>query len=228
MKTGIVAPSQSELAPFLKHCESISRTVRSGFEFFLARLKDKELVCVICGICKTNAACATQALIDGFGVERVFLTGVCGAISSSLKINDTIVCTTVEHHDMEPTILTQGEPRFPSSAFECDKTLLGAVQRAELAGLPYGVKLFYGKEVTGERFVDQKGREEIIAAHSPLGVDMETAAVAQVCALNSVPFLALRTVTDTPEQSGLEVFGQNLASASEICALTLYETLKQL
>ena len=39
---------------------------------------------------------------------------------------------------------------------------------------------------------------------------------------------AVRTVTDTPFESGLEVFGKNLASASEICALALYETLKQL
>ena len=33
---------------------------------------------------------------------------------------------------------------------------------------------------------------------------------------------------DHPFESGLEVFGKNLASASEICALALYETLKQL
>ena len=196
----------------MKRCENVEATKRSGFEFFTATLFDKELVCVICGICKTNAACATQALLDGFDVSRVFLLGVCGAISPSLKIKDTIVCTSVAHHDVEQSILTQNEPRFASAAFECDKTLLNAVQRAELNGLPYGVKLVYGKEVTGESFVDREGREQIVAAHSPLGV----------------PFLALRTVTDTPFESGLEVFGKNLASASEICALALYETLKQL
>ena len=178
MKTGIVAPSRQELEPFLKRCENVEATKRSGFEFFTATLFDKELVCVICGICKTNAACATQALLDGFDVSRVFLLGVCGAISPSLKIKDTIVCTSVAHHDVEQSILTQNEPRFASAAFECDKTLLNAVQRAELNGLPYGVKLVYGK--------------------------------------------------DTPFESGLEVFGKNLASASEICALALYETLKQL
>ena len=110
--------------------------------------------------------------------------------------------------------MTQNEPRFASAAFECDKTLLNAVQRAELNGLPYGVKLVYGKEVTGESFVDREGREQIVAAHSPLGVDMETAAAAQVCALNRVPFLALRTVTDTPFESGLEVFGKNKQALS--------------
>ena len=95
MKTGIVAPSRQELEPFLKRCENVEATKRSGFEFFTATLFDKELVCVICGICKTNAACATQALLDGFDVSRVFLLGVCGAISPSLKIKDTIVCTSV-------------------------------------------------------------------------------------------------------------------------------------
>ena len=70
MKTGIVAPSRQELEPFLKRCENVEATKRSGFEFFTATLFDKELVCVICGICKTNAACATQALLDGFDVSR--------------------------------------------------------------------------------------------------------------------------------------------------------------
>ena len=116
----------------MKRCENVEATKRSGFEFFTATLFDKELVCVISGICKTNAACATQALLDGFDVSRVFLLGVCGAISPSLKIKDTIVCTSVAHHDVEQSILTQNEPRFASAAFECDKTLLNAVQRAEL------------------------------------------------------------------------------------------------
>lgn len=47
----------------MKRCENVEATKRSGFEFFTATLFDKELVCVICGICKTNAACATQALL---------------------------------------------------------------------------------------------------------------------------------------------------------------------
>lgn len=228
MLTGVVSPSESELLPFLKYCEDVSASTMSGFRFFTARFKGREIVCVICGICKTNAACATQILIDRFGVERIFLIGVCGAISSALRVFDTIVCTTVAHHDVKPTILTEEEPRFSSEFFECDKVMLCAAQRAEIEGLPHDVKLVYGKEVTGEQFVDQVGRETIIAKHAPLGVDMETAAVAQVCALNSVPFLALRTVTDTEEQSGLDIFRKNLLKAAEICAMTLVEILKQL
>ena len=78
--------------------------------------------------------------------------------------------------------MTQNEPRFASAAFECDKTLLNAVQRAELNGLPYGVKLVYGKEVTGESFVDREGREQIVAAHSPLGAGVRAQPRAFSCA----------------------------------------------
>ena len=84
----------------MKRCENVEATKRSGFEFFTATLFDKELVCYLCGTCKTNAACATQALLDGFDVSRVFLLGVCGAISPYLEIKETSVRTSVAHHDL--------------------------------------------------------------------------------------------------------------------------------
>ena len=51
---------------------------------------------------------------------------------------------------------------------------------------------------------------------------METAGVAHVCYVNKVPFLAIRTITDTPDCEGQEVFVQNCAAASAIaCRVTL-------
>ncbi|MFQ8928539.1 MAG: 5'-methylthioadenosine/S-adenosylhomocysteine nucleosidase [Evtepia gabavorous] len=86
----------------------------------------------------------------------------------------------------------------------------------------------FGRMVTGETFLaDEGGREAIRAAWHPLSVDMETAAVAHVCYVNQVPFLAVRTLTDTADQRGAACFEQNCDKAAWIAkevTRTLLET----
>jgi adenosylhomocysteine nucleosidase len=69
---------------------------------------------------------------------------------------------------------------------------------------------------TGEAFIADEGRDAILEKFDPLTVDMETAAVAQVCHAFGVPFIAIRSITDTAEHSGAEHFEQNCAKASVI------------
>lgn len=74
----------------------------------------------------------------------------------------------------------------------------------------------FGRMVTGEAFITDDGRQEINARFAPLTVDMESAAVAHVCHANDVPFLAIRTVTDTADHSGTGNFELNCEKASAI------------
>lgn len=74
----------------------------------------------------------------------------------------------------------------------------------------------FGRMVTGEAFITDDGRQEINARFAPLTVDMESAAIAHVCHANGVPFLAIRTVTDTADHSGTGNFELNCEKASAI------------
>ena len=76
----------------------------------------------------------------------------------------------------------------------------------------------FGTAVTGEAFIGNKEREAIRKKYAPLSVDMESAGIAHVCYVNEIPFLSVRTVTDTPEQEGIEVFEKNCERASAISA----------
>lgn len=78
--------------------------------------------------------------------------------------------------------------------------------------------LLFGTIATGERFVENGDREHIRQKHNPLAVDMETASAAHVCYVNGVPFLAVRSVTDTGEDSGPEAFERNCERASGLAA----------
>jgi len=72
-----------------------------------------------------------------------------------------------------------------------------------------------GRIVTGESFIDQEGREEIIERYDPLCVDMETAGVAHVCYASAVPFAAIRSMSDTPHESGSGAFEKYCKTAAE-------------
>ncbi len=77
-------------------------------------------------------------------------------------------------------------------------------------------KVYFGRMVTGEAFISDDGRKEIMDAFNPLSVDMETGSIAQVCYANSVPFIAIRSITDTADHSGSEFFEMNCKEASKI------------
>lgn len=82
--------------------------------------------------------------------------------------------------------------------------------------------------VTGEAFIDQDGREEIIENHNPLCVDMETASIAHVCYVNQIPFAAIRSISDTPHESGNESFEKHVIQAASASIQVLKNYLKSI
>lgn len=78
--------------------------------------------------------------------------------------------------------------------------------------------MLFGTIVTGEQFIGNEERPAICKTFHPLAVDMETAAIAHVCYVNEIPFLAVRTITDTASHEGIENFDKNCEKASEISA----------
>ena len=70
--------------------------------------------------------------------------------------------------------------------------------------------------MTGEAFITDEGRPEINRLYSPMSVDMETAAIAHVCKLNQVPFISVRSITDTADHSGVGEFEENCKKASTV------------
>ena len=136
-----------------------------------------------------------------------------------------MIATEAGYHDVSPEILTEFHPWLPAPVFPSDARLLALARQAAARGEH---PVVFGRMVTGETFLADEGRREAIrAAWHPLSVDMETAAVAHVCYVNQVPFLAVRTLTDTADQRGAACFEQNCDKAAWIAkevTRTLLET----
>lgn len=202
MKIGIICASDSELAPFLPHLNVHTTETHALIGFHCGRFKNAKLVALYSGVCKVNAALASQTLINLYGVDAIINAGTAGAIDTRLNLFDTVISTQAAYHDVSDEILTEFHPFMPTVYFYSDERLLTAAKKI----FSKKNNVFFGKSVTGESFISNEGRERIISKFNPLSVDMETAAIAHVCFANGVPFIAIRSITDTPEKSGINQF----------------------
>ena len=213
MKYGIVGPSEGEVAKFVAALENKKERVVSNIKVYQGTYKNLDISVAISGICKVNASIAAMVLVREERCDALVVCGVSGGIDPLLKIGDTVICSRVAYHDVDPNILVDDPPYMGSPWFESDADLVTAAEEA-LGESINGYKIYTGKAVTGEAFVADEGRQEIIDGFDPLCTDMETAAVAHVAYMNKIPFVAFRSITDTAEKSGMENFHENYLASS--------------
>ncbi|MDZ5253623.1 5'-methylthioadenosine/adenosylhomocysteine nucleosidase [Clostridium sp. LIBA-8841] len=213
MRIGIIGPSEEEIMPFIENISAKKTSTFAMLNFYSGNFKGVDVVSLYCGVCKVNAAIAAQLLIDKFNVTHIIVTGVAGGIDKRLNIGDTVISIEVAYHDVEEGILTEYHPWMRSVYFKGDKSLLEICKKL-LDENTFAQKIYFGKIVTGETFINNDIREEIIHNFNPICVDMETGSIAHVCYVNKIPFLAIRSITDTENESGIEVFENNCEMAS--------------
>ena len=178
-----------------------TETVQSGpQEFLVGTLGENRVVLLQCGIGKANAATGTTNLIMTFHPDYVISTGAAGGIDVCLDVMDVVVGSEVCYHDVncgdncDPGQV-QGLPRL----FSGDQRLVGIA-----TALQTDVRIVPGLICTGDQFITSRAELDDIKRKYPQGlaVDMESAAIAQVCHLWSIPFLSFRIVSDTPGING--------------------------
>lgn len=217
-KIGILCASDTELAPFLAHIYSPRTTEIAMLQFHTGYLGQFDAVAVYSGVCKVNAAIAAQLLIDRFHVDCILNSGAAGGMAQSIRLFDTVIADRMVYHDVAEDILTEFHPWLKENHFQADEKLLSAAKAySQTAPEP----IFFGTIATGEQFIEDEKREEINQNYAPLAVDMETASIAHVCHVNKIPFLSVRTITDTAGHKGVENFEQNCETASQKSAAIL-------
>ena len=212
---GILCAGDTELAPFLEHMKGQQITEKAMLKFHTGTINHVNVSAVYSGVCKVNAAIAAQLLIDMFHVDLIINAGTAGGMKEGVQLFDTVISERVIYHDVADDILTDFHPWLKSNYFLADQELC-AIARAYSRTSKHPV--LFGTMVTGEQFIEDEKREEINRKFDPLSTDMETAGVAHVCYVNRIPFLAVRTITDTVTHQGIETFDQNCEAASEISA----------
>ena len=198
MKIGIIVAMDKELSLLLPLMADVSEITMNGFTFHTGALAGHDIVACKCGIGKVNAAVGALTLIENFHPMMIVNTGVAGgtgATADPARVLDVVLASEIAYHDV-----WWGPGTVPGEAAGCPARFvcpLPAEIRSQL-----NVK--EGLLASGDIFVDNPDDLHRILALYPdaKAVDMESAAIAQVCYIKNVPFVCIRVVSDTPGDGG--------------------------
>jgi len=180
MRIGIICAGDKELAPFLPMIDGCRITEKAMLQFHEGRISGIDIVALYSGVCKVNAAIATQILIDTYDVDAVINAGTAGGMDNQLGIFDSVISTEAAYHDVAPDILTEFHPWLDTVFFKANEKLIKLSRQAVKRVITEG-NVYWGRMVTGEAFITDKGRQRINEQFASLTVDMETASIAHVC-----------------------------------------------
>jgi adenosylhomocysteine nucleosidase len=244
-RIGIISALHQELAAVLDRLPDEQRQCVGGRDFWVGHWNGHEVVAVLSRIGKVAAATTATALIERFGVARIIFTGAAGGIGDGLRVGDVVVASSFVQHDMDasPLFPRHEVPLYGKARFDTDAALSAALAdaaRAVLArpGQALGAdtlaafelrapQVHVGLIASGDRFVATKAESAALRCVLPdaLAVEMEGAAVAQVCHDYGVPFAALRTISDRADDDAhvdFMRFIDQIASRYSVAVLEAY------
>ena len=170
----------------------------AGFDYWLGTLAGRDCIVARCGMGKVSAAAGVQRLIDQFSISRLVVCGLAGALQPELEIGDVVVGDRFVQYDLDASPIF---PRFevPGLGIDYFHSNADLVQLAEAAAtsIDAAPRVRRGLILTGDQFVKDEKRLELLRDFPDgLCVEMEGAAVAQVCYLNQTPFVIVRIISD--------------------------------
>ena len=196
---GIIFAMKEELDEFIKLVNNIREEKIYDLIFYKCNLFNKELVLVESGVGKVNAARATQILIDKMNPKYIFNVGVAGSVSGSVDVMDIVVSDKLVQHDFDITGFDHEKGYIPNVGIymDADKYLLDITKNVNI-----DIKVHIGTIASGDIFITDKNMSsKINNKFNALCVEMEGASIAQVCTLSSVPYLVIRSISDSPNQN---------------------------
>ena len=221
MTTAILSALPEEQSGLLAHLQQPERVTHAGRVFHRGSLHGQPVVLALSGIGKVAAATTAGALIERLGATRIVFTGVAGGLGEGVRVGDVVVAQAYVQHDMDasPLFARWQVPGYAGVCLPCDTALtalLSGAVRACLASarghfdhefMQDAPRLHQGLVASGDRFVNCAQLSHALrtplqaAGHDVLAVEMEGAAVAQVCVDYGVPFAAMRTISDRADDS---------------------------
>lgn len=230
-----------ELKALLAQMPDEQRVRVAGRDFWVGHLQGQPVVAVLSRIGKVAAAVTATVLLERFGVRAIVFSGVAGGLAPGVNVGDVVVATELLQHDMDasPLFPKYEVPLMGLSHFATDAAIseaLAAVAEETLRdpvalvgqgavdefGL-HSPKVHRGLLISGDRFVSTAAESEALRRSLPdaLAVEMEGAAVAQVCHDYGVPFAAMRTISDRADDEAHGDFARFVAEVASRYSLAL-------
>lgn len=211
--TAVIGAFSNEVKLLEDSLKNKKTVVIKGIRFMTGKLRDKKVVIALTGVGKVNAAMTTTLILSQWKPQRVIFTGIAGGLNPSLQPGDLVIATSTIQHDygVELSSGFEGQPThnpidysLNPHYFKADSILL-SIAKAVHSGVSFQSvgknerkpNVISGIIATGDVFVNSQERSnELIKNFRADAIEMEGAAVAQVCYHFQTPCLVIRSISD--------------------------------
>ena len=229
-KIGIITAMTEEFEVIRELMVDVSIIEKYDLKFNCGMIQEKEVVLVKCGVGKVNSARTTQILIDNFDIEYIVNVGVAGSLNDNLEIGDIVIGEKLVQHDFD--ITAGGHPkgyisRELGKEFYSNEDIIRKCEEIIKDDLKE-INIKIGTIATGDVFCYQVSmKEEIVKEFGADCVEMEGAAIAQVCTLCNIPFIVIRSISDKPNGHNNIDFERYVVSSSKRFSKLIELLIKQ-
>ena len=211
---GIISAMQEEIQALLNVLQHKSTTVKGMRSYYTGTLFEKEVVIVFSRWGKVASACTTTQLLNDFDIDEILFTGVAGAIHTALNIGDVVIGKNLYQHDMDARPLyelfeipilnkkhfkTSNTTHLLNATHAFLKTYSNYINRNDAMLFDIkNPKVIIGDIASGDQFISTDKKIRLLNKLLPTAicVEMEGAAVAQVCYEYQIPFSIVRIISD--------------------------------
>ena len=210
-RIALIGAMQEELSAVLALMPDASCQTVAGRQFWQGHLHGHAVVAVLSGIGKVAAAITATVLIEKFQVHRMLFTGVAGGLAPHVKVGDVVVGQELLQHDMNasPLFPPYEVPLLGRARFQTDDVMTRCLIESAAQALPHA-QVHAGLIISGDQFVSSASESQGLQSRIPdaLAVEMEGAALAQVCHAYGIPLAVVRTLSDRADDDAHTDFVQ--------------------
>lgn len=194
---GIIGAMNEEVAMLKTKIEHLKETQYKSIKFYEGMISGKEVVLMQSGIGKVNAAMSTTVLFEHYEIDFVVNIGTAGGVKENCEVLDIVISDKVCYHDVDVTAFKYEYGQVPQCPlyFESDEKL---IKLTEQVLTEEKMSFHKGLIVSGDAFIHEETQMENIKKHfsDVIALEMEAAAIAQVCYLYQKRFIVLRSLSD--------------------------------
>ena len=198
-------------------------------DFHVGTLWGTPCVIALSRIGKVAAAATASIVIREFQVSRVIFTGLAGGLHEDVDVGDVVVAGALMQHDMDarPLFGQHEIPLLDRVRFESDAGLTGLLRdsaqdflraRGTADGARADARVHSGLIATGDVFVNRVEEAQALRKRLPdaLCVEMEGAAMAQICYEFGIPFAVMRVISDRADHAAKADFTAFLENVARV------------
>lgn len=206
---GVMAALPQEVGDFLSRIKSPTTTeiahrrYTQGFFDAVNGADVTPIVACVARVGKVAAASTATTMIQQFGVKTIVFVGLAGGVDAerTVHVGDIVIATRVAQHDLNasPIFPRHEIPLLGVTEIPTDPDwTMRLTQAAHECTADSNAQVHTGLILSGDQFINSAPAQQVLQAEWPsaLAVEMEGAAVGQVCYEHGIPFAIARTISD--------------------------------